>query len=92
MQIDSLPAGFEFTPEQLRVLANNPDRALRIPVSETNKVYLLIEEGFLPTLDEEYIRAGLAHAAEQAIRGEEGIWDPAEIKAAGRALLSKKSP
>jgi hypothetical protein len=91
MQLDPTSSGFEFTPEQLRVLANSPDQALHIPVAETNKVYLLIEEGVLPTLDEEYIRNGLAHAAEQSARGEEGPWDPEEIKAAGRALLSKKN-
>jgi hypothetical protein len=85
MQIDPPPAGFEFTPQQLRVLANNPEPALHISVAETNKVYLLVEEGVLPTLDEDYIRSGLAHAAEQAAQGDEGPWDPAEIKAAGRA-------
>jgi hypothetical protein len=91
MQIDPLSAGFEFTPQQLRVLASNPEQALHISVAETNKVYLVIEEGVLPTLDEEYIRNGLAHAAEQSARGEEGPWDPEEIKAAGRALLNEKN-
>jgi hypothetical protein len=91
MQTNPLPAGFEFTPEQLRVLASNPKQALHIPVAETNKVYLLIEEGILPSLDEDYIRAGLAHAAEQAAGGVEAVWDPAEIKAAGRALLAQQN-
>ena len=87
MQIDPSPAGFEFTPQQLQVLANNPEQALHISVAETNKVYLLVEEGVLPTLDEHYNRSGLAHPAEQAAQGDEGPWDPAEIKAAGRARL-----
>ncbi len=90
MHIGPLPSGFEFTPEQLRVLARNSDQILHIPVAETNKIYLLIEQGVLPTLDEEYIRSGLAHASEQAARGEEAPWDAAEIKAAGRALLGRK--
>lgn len=90
MHSDSLSAGFEFTPDQRRVLASNPEQVLHIPVAETNKVYLVIEEGVLPTLDEEYIRNGLAHAAEQAAEGAEAVWNPVEIKAAGRALLAKQ--
>ena len=76
--------------EQRRVLASNPEQVLHIPVAETNKVYLVIEEGVLPKLDEEYIKNGLAHAAEQVAQGAEAVWDPVEIKAAGRALLAKE--
>ncbi len=81
---------FEFTPEQLQTLQNQRGEPLQVPVKETNKVYLVIEKGVIPTLDEDYIRQGLAHAAEQVARGDEGEWDVEEIKAAGRELLAQQ--
>jgi hypothetical protein len=91
MEVSHTPNQFEFTPEQLQVLQSQQGQALHIPVAETNKVYLLVEEGMLPTLDEDYIRQGLTHAAEQAARGCEREWDPEEIKAAGRELLARRN-
>lgn len=82
---------FEFTREQIRVLQTHPGEPLQVPVKETNKVYLVIEKGAVPSLDEDYIRQGLAQAAEQAARGEEDDWDVEEIKAAGRALLAERN-
>ena len=90
MEVEHSRDQFEFTPEQLRVLQNQGEEPLRVSVKHTRKVYLVIEEGAIPTLDEEYIRQGLAHAAEQAQRGEEAEWDPEEIKAAGRELLAQR--
>jgi len=43
-----------------------------------------------PTLDEEYIREGLAHAAQQVERGEVADWDVEEIKAAARERLAQR--
>ena len=91
MQANTSPEQFEFTPEQLQVLQSHQGQALHIPVAETNRVYLLVEEGVLPTLDEDYIRRGLAHAAEQVAQGDEREWDPEEIKAAGRELLAQRN-
>ncbi len=91
MGIRSYPNQFEFTPEQIRVLRSQPGQALHVAVAETNKVYLLVEEGTLSALDEEYIRQGLAHAANQIAQGDEEEWNPEQIKAAGRELLARRS-
>jgi hypothetical protein len=90
MNQTSSNSSFEFTAEQLKLLHNNGGEPLHVPVKETNKVYLVIEEGVIPTLDEDYMRRGLAHAAEQVERGEVADWDMEEIKAAGRALLAQQ--
>lgn len=90
MELASSHDRFEFTPEQVQVLQNQHGEPLHVPVKETNKVYLVIEKGIIPTLDEDYIRQGLAHAAEQVERGEEGEWSVEEIKAAGREMLANR--
>ena len=90
MKLTNSHERFEFTPEQVQLLHNHGGEPLHVPVQETNKMYLVIEEGVIPTLDEDYIRQGLAHAAEQAERGDEGEWDVEEIKAAGRELLAQR--
>jgi hypothetical protein len=81
---------FQFTPEQVQLLQNQCGLPLHVQVRETNKVYLVIEEGTIPTLDDDYIRQGLEHAAAQIERGEFADWDMEEIKAAGRALLEER--
>ena len=90
MKLTNSHERFEFTPEQVQLLHNQGGEPLHVPVQETNKVYLVIEEGVIPTLDEDYIRKGLAHAAEQVERGDEGEWDVEDIKAAGRELLTRR--
>ena len=90
MKLEHANDRFEFTPEQLEMLQKHGDEPLHVAVKETSKTYLVIEEGAIPTLDGEYIRQGLAHAAEQAQRGEEAEWDPEEIMAAGRELLAQQ--
>jgi hypothetical protein len=91
MGINNCADQFEFTPEQVQFLQSQQGHALHVSVAETNKVYLLVEEGLLSTLDEDYIRQGLAHAANQVALGDESEWSPDEIKAAGRDLLSQRS-
>ena len=91
METDHSCDRFEFTPDQLRVLRNQQGQPLHIPVEETKKLYLVVEEGVIPTLDEQYIRQGLAHAALQAERGHESEWNPEEIKAAGREFLARRN-
>lgn len=90
MEFASSHDRFQFTPEQLQVLESQHGEPIQVPVKETNKVYLVIEKGTISTLDEDYIRQGLAHAAEQAARGDEADWDAEEIKAAGRELLAQR--
>ena len=81
---------FEFTPQQIRLLEGRGGGPIQVPVKSTNKVYLVVEQGLLPTLDEDYIREGLAHAAAQVERGEVGDWNSEEIKAAGREWLARR--
>jgi hypothetical protein len=71
------------------MLETNSGEPLHVSVKSTNKVYLVIEQGTLPSLDEDFIRNGLAHAAAQAERGEIGDWNADEIKAAGRERLAR---
>jgi hypothetical protein len=89
MELTNPHESFEFTPEQLQLLRATGGKPLHVPVKETNKVYLVVEEGAISTLDEDYIRQGLAHAAAQIERGEVADWDIDEIRAACRATLSK---
>ena len=81
---------FEFTPDQIALLQNQHGEPFEVPVKATNKVYLIIEKGVMPSLDEDYVRQGLAHAAQQVAQGEESKWDIEEIKAAGRELLAQQ--
>ena len=83
-------ARFEFTPEQVEILHNNGGEPVHVQVKETNKVYLVIEQGEIPTLDDDYIRQGLEEAARAVERGEVADWDVEEIKAAGRALFDQR--
>jgi hypothetical protein len=90
MAMRSLPDRFEFTPDQLRLLQSRPGQPLHVSVDANNKVYLVIEEGLIPTLDDEYIRQGLSHAALQAENGQEREWSADEIKLVGRKLLARR--
>ena len=91
MELSQPQDRFEFTPEQVELLHSKGGEPLHVSVKETNKVYLVIEEGVLSTLDESYIREGLAHAAEQVVCGDEGDWSVEEIKAAGREMLARNT-
>ncbi len=91
MEVNHPPERFEFTPEQLALLQSQDGQPLHVPDQTTQKVYLVVEEGVIPTLDEAYIRQGLAHAAEQAAQGGEQVWSAEEIKAAGRKLLTQRN-
>jgi hypothetical protein len=81
---------FEFTPQQIQFLENRGGEPIHVSVKSTKKVYLVVEQGILPAIDEEYIREGLAHAAAQVERGEVGEWNAEEIKAAGRKWLARR--
>lgn len=89
MQSTDSQSPFEFTPEQVQLLRTRAGEALHVSVKETNKVYLVVEQGTIPALDEDYIRRGLAEAAESIARGDIQDWNPDEIKASGRELLSQ---
>jgi len=61
---------FELTPEQRQAVLAGAGQPLHIHDPQTQKVFLLIEQGVEPTLDEEYIRHGLDLAREQIGQGE----------------------
>ena len=60
----------DLTPEQRKAALANAGMPLHIHDAESQKVFLLIEQGIEPTLDKEYIRQGLQVAREQIERGE----------------------
>ncbi len=90
MELSDSQSPFEFTPEQVQVLQRSAGEPLHIAVRENNKVYLVVEQGVIPSLDEDYIRRGLAQAADSIARGDVKDWNVEEIKAAGRELLAER--
>ena len=61
---------FELTPDQRQAILSGAGEPLHIHDPQTQKVYLLIEQGAEPTLEEEYIRRGLELARQQIANGE----------------------
>lgn len=78
---------FELTPEQRTALQKHPGEPLHVEDSELHKVYLVIEQGALPTIDETYVRTKLIEADAAIARGDVGTWDPDAIKTEGRRRL-----
>ena len=64
---------FQLTPEQRKALAQSHGEPIQIEDDETRRVYLVIEEGTLASLDEDYINNGLQIAREQIARGEVSV-------------------
>ena len=60
----------QLTSEQREALQLNSGQPVHIVDQATHKVYVLLEQGACPDLEEEYIRAGLESAREQIARGE----------------------
>jgi hypothetical protein len=60
----------QLTPELRQALLAHPGEPVHIADQETRKVYLLVEQGAFPELEEEFIREGLEMAREQIARGE----------------------
>jgi len=56
---------FELTPEQRQAVIAGDGAPLHIHDAETQKVFVLIEQGAEPALDEEYVRSGLEVARQQ---------------------------
>ena len=63
-------ANLQLSPEQRDALQSHPGEPLHIRDDVTRKVYLLVEEGRVPELEEAYIREGLELARDQIARGE----------------------
>jgi hypothetical protein len=83
-------SSLQLTPEMRAALLAHPGEALHIADKETGKVYLVVEQGAFPALEEEYVRARLEEGFAAIERGEEEEWDSASIKAEGRRLLQQR--
>ena len=81
---------FQLTPEQRQALSAHSGAPLYIEDAETQKTYLLIENGKYPELEEEYIRARLEEGFAAIEHGEEEEWDSESIKAEGRRILQQR--
>lgn len=60
----------QLTPELRAALLAHPGEPLHIADAELRKVFIVIEQGTFPELEEEYVRSGLELAREQIARGE----------------------
>lgn len=60
----------DLTPEQREAALANAGMPIHVHDSVSRKVFVLIEQGVEPTLEQEYIRHGLEVAREQIERGE----------------------
>jgi hypothetical protein len=60
----------QLTPEIRQALAAHPDEPLYIADAETQKIYVILEKGQFPQLEDDYVRESLELAREQIARGE----------------------
>lgn len=60
----------ELTPAQRDALLAQPDSPVYIADQQTRKIYMLVEKGRFPDLEEDYIREGLELARGQIERAE----------------------
>jgi len=63
-------SNLQLTPEMRQALLANSGAPVHITDEETRKVYVLVEQGAYPELEEEYIRQGLEMARDQISRGD----------------------
>lgn len=80
----------ELSPEQRIALSNTTEPCLHLHDPQTNKVYLLIEQGVEPEIETahlDYMRSGLKLAAEQAAQGLAEPWNRETIRAGGKKKL-----
>jgi len=80
----------ELTPAQRQALLAQPDAPVYISDQQTRKIYMLVEKGRFPELEEEYIRDRLEEGFAAIERGDVEEWDSASIKAEGRQILKRQ--
>jgi hypothetical protein len=78
---------FEFTPEQRADLRQHPGETRHVEDHELHKLFMVIEQGVLPTIDEAYVRTKLMEADAAVGRQDVGAWDASLVKAEGRRRL-----
>jgi Arc/MetJ-type ribon-helix-helix transcriptional regulator len=84
-------SNIQLTPEQRQALLAHPDEPVYISDQETRRVYVLVEKGKFPELDESYIREGLKLAREQIARGEVSTASIDEVVAKSQQRHGSKS-
>ena len=83
----------ELTPEQRLALANSNEPCLHLHDPQTNKVYLLIEQGTAPEIEQDHLRymqAGLEAATNQVAKGDLEPWDATLVRSRGEAKLDNR--
>ena len=85
------PSNLQLSPEMRAALSANPGGAVHIADEATGKVYLLVEQGAFPELEEEYVREGLEMARAQIARGEVSTASIDQVIAKAQQCQSTKS-
>lgn len=83
-------SSLQLTPEQRAAVLAHPGEPVHIADEATQKVYLLLEQGVFPELEEEFVRARLEEGFAAVDRGEVEAWDAASIKMEGRKILEAR--
>jgi hypothetical protein len=78
----------QLTPEQRSAVLSQPGVPVYIADDATRRVYMLVEKGLYPELEEDYILAGLEVAREQIARGETSNASIDEVIAKAERLRS----
>jgi hypothetical protein len=81
----------QLSPEQRQAILACPGEPIHIEDEQTQKVYLLLEEGVLPKLEESYIRQGLDLARQQIASGQVSTVTAEDIKAEARRRSGLKA-
>jgi hypothetical protein len=74
----------QLSPEQRQAILACPGEPIHIEDQQTQKVYLLLEEGAFPKLEQDYIRQGLELARQQILRGQTSTASVDEIISEGQ--------
>jgi hypothetical protein len=80
----------QLTPELRQAVLAHPDEPVYIADKETRKIYMLVEKGRFPELEQEYVRERLEEGFAAIERGETEEWDSASIKVEGRQNLKRQ--
>ncbi len=85
------PAPIAMTPEQLAAVQAGQGVA-HVQDPNTQRVYILIEQGQQPTLSDDYFREKLAEGLAESQRSESKPWNVTELKDDLRRRYAAKHP
>jgi hypothetical protein len=85
------PSQLQLSPEQREAILARPGEPLHIEDAETQKVYLLVEEGAFPQLEDAYVRQGLDLARKQIANGQTSTISADDIKVEARRRSGLKA-